>query len=147
MRSNNVADAIPALVAGGLLVVVGAAIGWFQWKHRQPDPTEDELTQLHAARQLRRRLQVSALMVLVGILIPLGDLLPTFRKSPVAFALFWVAILVVLFWIILLALADLASARTYHYRASLRIRQERRELERELERYRASGNGHKSTEE
>jgi hypothetical protein len=141
-----VADSIPALVAGGLMIVVGLGIAWFQWRHRQPDASEDELTQLHAARQLRRRLQVSGLMVLVGILIPLGDLLPTFRRSPVAFALFWAAILLVLFWIMLLAAADFVSARSYHNLANLRMRQQRRELERELDRLRISGNGHKRDE-
>lgn len=136
------ADSIPALCAGGLLLAFGIGLGWFQWRYRQPQAGDDELTRRHAARQLRRRLQVSVLIVLSGLFIPLGDLLPFFRQAPVAFALFWLAILGLAFWIILLAVADLVSARMYHNLANLRIRQQRRELERELDRYRAQGNGH-----
>jgi len=138
------ANAIPALCAGGLLVAIGLGLAWFQWRFRQPDPQADELARLHAQRQLRRRLQVSALMVLVGVLIPLGDLLPAFQKgqAPLAFALFWLAILAATVWIMVLAVADLVSARMYHHLANLRIRQQRRELERQLDDYRAGGNGH-----
>jgi len=124
------------------MVALGIGVGWFQWRYRQPDANEDEVTRLHSGRQLRRRLQVSALMVLVGILIPVGDLVPFFRQAPVAFALFWTAILGLLFWIMLLALGDFAAARAYHRLANLRIRQQRRELEQQLNRYRAGGNGH-----
>jgi hypothetical protein len=138
-----VADAIPALCAGGLLMAIGVSMAWFQWRFRQPDAGAEELARLHARRQLRRRLQVSALMVLVGALIPIGDLLPQFQqgKAPLAFALFWMAILAAVAWIMLLAVADLVSARMYHKVANLRIRQERRELERQLDHYRAGGNG------
>ena len=128
------------------MVAIGVGVGWFQRRYRQPDASEDEMTRLHTGRQLRRRLQVSALMVLVGILIPVGDLAPAFRKAPVAFAIFWTAILGLLFWIMLLALGDFAAARSYHRLANLRIRQQRRELERQLDRYRAGGNGHSTVD-
>jgi hypothetical protein len=130
---------------GGVLVALGVGMAWFQSRFRQPNPAEDELTQSHDARRLRRRLQVSGLLILAGVLIPLGDMLPFFRKSPVAFTLFWLAILGLVCWIMLLALGDFAAARAYHNLANLRLRQGRRELERQIERYRASGNGHATT--
>lgn len=135
-------EALPAFVAGGLLVLGGAASAWYQWQYRRPDSESDELGRQHAARQLRRRLQVSALLVVIGVLIPLGDQLPLFRQAPVAFVFFWAAVLLLTAWIGLLALADFASARAYHRIANIRLQQTRRELESQLQQYRAGTNGH-----
>lgn len=118
------------------------AVAWHQWKYRQPEATADELSQAHARRQLRRRLQVSAMIALLGLLIPLGDMLPLFRKSPVAFFVFWVAMLCLTGWIVLLALADMASAKVFHSRAAKQLLQQKQELEAELARYRSRSNGH-----
>jgi hypothetical protein len=137
-----VLESLPALIVGALLVTIGAGSAWYQWRYRRPDIEADELSRQHAARQLRRRLQVSGLLMLIGILIPLGDQLPFFRQAPAAFVFFWGAILLLTGWIALLAIADLASARAYHRVASVRLRQARRELEAQLEQYRASTNGH-----
>jgi uncharacterized iron-regulated membrane protein len=138
----SVFEALPAFVAGGLLVLGGAVSAWYQWRYRRPDSEADDLSRQHAARQLRRRLQVSALLALIGILIPLGDQLPLFRQAPVAFVFFWAAVLLLTAWIGLLALADFASARAYHRVANIRLRQARRELEEQLQQYRARTNGH-----
>lgn len=141
-------DSLPAVCAGAILAAVGLGMGWFQWRYRQPPHDENPLARLHARRQLRRRLQISGLMILVGTLIPLGDLLPFFRKAPLAFALYWIAILVLMGWMVLLALGDLASAQIFHQRTRQQLRQQQAELERELHRLRnaqgdhSTGNGH-----
>jgi hypothetical protein len=135
-------ESLPALIVGVFLVGLGIGSAWYQWKHHRPDTEADDLARQHAARQLRRRWQVSALLVLVGVLIPLGDLLPFFRRAPAAFVFYWGAILLLAAWIGLLAIADYASARAYHRVANVRLRQARRELEEQLQQYRASTNGH-----
>lgn len=135
-------DSFPAVCAGTLLIAVGVGLGWFQWRFRRPQADDDPLAHRHAQRQLVRRLQVSGLMVLVGILIPLGDLLPVFRRAPLVFALYWVAILCLMLWIMLLALGDFAAARAFHSRAQRQLLRQQSELERQLNRLRSSGNGH-----
>lgn len=138
------AENIPALVFGGGLILFACAAAWYQWKYRQPEAAADELSQSHARRQLRRRLQVSGMIALLGLLIPLGDMLPLFRNSPVAFFVFWVAVLCLTGWIALLALADMASTRVFHGRAAQQLLQQKRALEAELAQYRArSGGGHR----
>ena len=134
-------DSLPAIVAGVLLVAFGVGLAIFQWRCRHPQDLDDEVERLHATRQLRRRLQVSAMLMLVGILIPLSDLLPVFRRSPTAFTLMVLAILGLTVWIMLLALGDFASASSYHAQAQRRIHEERRALERQIEEFRAGGNG------
>lgn len=139
-------EALPALVVGALLIGLGAGSAWYQWRYRQPDREADDVGRQHATRQLRRRLQVSGMLVLVGILIPLGDQLPFFQQAPAAFVFFWGAVLLLTAWIALLAIADLASARAYHRVAGVRLHQARRELEAELQQYRAQTNGHANGE-
>ncbi|MBI1345853.1 hypothetical protein GC163_06145 [bacterium] len=136
------AENIPALIFGGGLVVFAGVVAWYQWTYRQPEAAADELSQTHARRQLRRRLQVSGMIALLGLLIPLGDMLPLFRNSPVAFFVFWVALLCLTGWIVLLAIADMASAKVFHGRAAKQLLQQKRELEAELARYRSRSNGH-----
>lgn len=135
-------DSLPALCAGGILLAIAFGSAWFQWRYRRPPvdaPAEDLL---HARRQLRRRLQVSLLLAIVAVLIPLGDMLPFFRRSPLAFVIYWCGVLGLAVWIGLLALGDLASAQTYHRTAAARLRQQQRELQDQIDRYRAGNNGH-----
>lgn len=131
-------DSIPALVMGGLLIGIGLVSVCFLWKQKQSDHSGDEHAQRHSQRQIRRRLQVSAMVILVGILIPLGDLLPLFRQAPVAFTIFWTAVMLLAGWIGLLGIADFASSRAYHSRARRRLKQQQAELEAELLRLRGS---------
>lgn len=125
-------DSIPALLMGCLLLTLGVCSTWYFWKRLQSVAETDELARRHALSQARRRLQVSVMITLVGVLIPLGDLLPFFRRAPVAFVFFWVAVMVLAGWIALLGIADLASSRVYHNRAARRLKQQREELEAQL---------------
>lgn len=125
-------DSIPALLMGGLLLCLGAGSTWYFWRRLQTIAETDELARKHAHSQARRRLQVSVMITLVGVLIPLGDLLPFFRRAPVAFVFFWVAVMVLAGWIGLLGIADLASSRVYHNRAARRLKQQQEELEAQL---------------
>lgn len=129
-------DSLPALIAGGLLLALGCGSAWYLWQHREPPPDAEPLARKHAWNQVRRRLQISALVILVGILIPLGDLLPFFRRAPVAFAIYWVGIMCLAGWIALLGLADFVSSQTLNSRAQRRLEQQRAELEAELTRAR-----------
>lgn len=103
----------------------------------------DDLAQLHANRQFRRRMQVSVMLGIIGLLIALGDQLDQlFAKRPLYF-LMWVASVILLtFWMVLMALGDWLSTMTYSEIAKARLRFERRELESQIRQYHASNNGH-----
>ena len=135
------ADSIPALVAGGLLILLALGSVWYLRQRHQSATEPDEQTRDFAERQYRRRLQVAGMLALIGILIPLGDSLPLFRQAPIAFFFYWMAVLFLTAWMVLLAVADMASARAHFGSTGRKLQQQERELEAEIRRIRASRNG------
>lgn len=144
------ADTLPALIAGALLLGFAVVSAWLQIRTRRALSSfleEDDLARTHADRQLRRRLQVSAMLGIVGILIPLGDQLePFFRVRPGLFFVYWMGVLILVAWTVLMALGDWMSSAAYSSLVNIQLRVERSRLEEEVRRYRASQNGH-ATEE
>jgi hypothetical protein len=140
------ADTLPALVVGGVLLCVAVAMGLKQWwAHRQLvlNPKIDETGYDHTERQIRRRLVVSGLLFLLGVLIPLGDQLDWFfRARPGLFFGYWIGVLSIVFVMVLMALGDLLSTLAYTQITRVRLRLERRVIEEEIRRYRAGQNGH-----
>ena len=145
------ADTLPALIAGALLLGFAVVSAWLQIRARRalaPLLEEDDLARTYADRQLRRRLQVSAMLGIVGILFSLGDQLePFFRGRPGLFFVYWMAVLILVAWTVLMALGDWMSSAAYSSLANIQLRVERRNLEEEVRRYRASQNGHVGGEE
>lgn len=136
---------IPAVVMGCLLLLAAGGLAWFQhaaWRKVTEGLDEDDKLHQQATRQLRRRLQVSGLLGVIGLLIPIGDLAPNMRRSPSMFAIYWLVVLGLVAWMVLLALGDLASNLAQHRVAKNQLEIERRSLEQQLRRNRAAGNGH-----
>ena len=140
------ADTLPALIAGALLLGFAVVSAWLQIRARRalaPFLEEDPLARTHADRQLRRRLQVSGMLGIVGILLPLGDQLePFFRTRPGLFFVYWMGVLVLVAWTVLMALGDWMSSAAHSSLVNIQLRVERSRLEEEVRRYRASQNGH-----
>ena len=142
------ATTLPALIFGAVLVVMAIVLAGFVWRTRAALDSVvelDEVARLHADRQFRRRMQVSVMLFIIGILIPLGDQLDqVFVNRPWLFLL-WVGVVIVLaFWMVLMALGDWLSTMTYSEIAKAQLRYERREIEDQIRRYHASNNGHES---
>lgn len=140
------ASTLPALIFGAVLVIISVIMGVVVLRLRRSLDAivaNDPEALVHADRQLRRRLQVSAMLLIVGILIPLGDQLDqVFRQRPFLF-LTWVAcVLILVMWMVLMALGDWMSTVAYSAVARARLRFERREIEDEIRRYHAARNGH-----
>lgn len=101
---------LPGLVVGILLVVSALLMLWSHvrtWQSRRSDPEIDEADRSFWYRQYVRRMQASGLMLLIGLLIPLGDSLIPWRKAPALFAIYWMFVLALVGWVILLAVSDL----------------------------------------
>lgn len=136
-------DVLASLLFGTLLVLVGAAlIRWHLrvWKAQHGDKTLTDGEIRHYRAQFRRRLQVSCLLIVLGVLIPVVDLLMTRGQlSKVAALLSILGMLLIALWIVLLALLDWVSSRV-HRRALLgsleTLDRKRRELEEEVIRLR-----------
>ncbi|MEX0710790.1 MAG: hypothetical protein WD278_00485 [Pirellulales bacterium] len=63
-------------------------------------------------RQFRRRVQASAMLALVGIALFAGQLLP-WRRWPSLYVFFWCGVMLLVFWVALLALADVIATNAY----------------------------------
>ena len=139
-------DTLPALIAGLLLVGFGIVSAWLQIRTRRtlsPLLEEDDLARTHADRQLRRRLQVSAMLGIVGVMIPLGDQLEQFFQGrPGLFFAYWMVVLFLVAWTVLMALGDWMSSSAYSSLVNIQLRVERSRLEEEVRRYHAGQNGH-----
>jgi len=138
---------IKASLAFGIgLILLGLwLVRWHRavWNAHREDEATDERGKLHYRRQFRRRLQVALLLILLGILLPIGDWLTERvvlqRKNVQWVAAFWIAVLFMALWIMLLAALDWLSSRM-HVRATRAalgtLERKRRELEAEVERLR-----------
>lgn len=141
-------DRIPALIFG-LCLVIGGSLGlvWHvrSWRQQQQNTDASSPDRLYYRRQFSRRIQATGLIVLIGILLPVGDSLIPWQRYPGAFAVFWMALLGLAMWVMLLGCYDLLSTRV-HARDALSklhlLRQKQRELEQEIARIRSrSPNG------
>jgi hypothetical protein len=137
-------DIKASLAFGSVLVLVASwLIRWHcrAWKEHSLDEANDDRARLHYRRQFRRRIQVAALVLLLGVMIPLGDWLMVQRKHPQWIAIFWLCVLVLAMWIMMLAAFDWLSTRM-HVRATRAalgtLVRKQRELEAEVERLRGN---------
>jgi len=128
-------DLKASLAIGTALVVLGIALfRWhlMSWRKEREDPAIEERDRHHYRLRFRRRAQVSILLILLGILIPLGDAWMMQRKDPAWIALFWIGVLLMALWIMLLGALDWLSNRI-HFRSTRAaiagLAQKRRELE------------------
>jgi hypothetical protein len=136
-----------SLTLGIALILLGAwLIRWHRaaWgQHRGQEPVEkacDDRERRHYRLQFRRRVQVSALLILLGIMI--GDWLMVQRRNPLWITVYWIVVLILALWIMLLAAIDWLSTRMFvrATRATLAgLARKQRELEAEAERLRGRG--------
>ena len=140
------ATTLPALICGGVLLVIAALMAFFVWRSRHTlDPAleNDDVSRLHADRQFRRRMQVSGLLAVVGFLIPFGDQCePLMKWRPALFFLWILVVFILVLWMVVMALGDWVSTMAYSAVARSKLRHQRTELEEEIRRYHASKNGH-----
>ncbi len=133
-----------ALVLGGVLML---AAHQRTWRAHRLDPEVDEFDLNHYRRRHRRRVQTSALIVVIGLLVGLSPVaVPDFKEAPKLFTGWWIATLGLALWIIALALADIASTRAHSSITLARLRVKQQELERqlgELRRGQSNGRGPK----
>lgn len=144
-------DFVPLAVGLSLIALAAFLIRWHfrAWNEHQADTTVDERELRYYRFQFRRRLFVSALLILLGVLIPAGDALLSQLQQPqqkppawmpALFAGYCILVLVIAMLLMVLAFVDLAAGKA-HRRATLGaiqgLARKRRELEAEVARLRA----------
>ena len=88
------------------------------WAAKKNDSSLDERERRHLHSRFRRRMQASAILAALGVLIPLGGIVIPWQQFPGFFAPYWIAVLLLALWVILLGMADVV-ATSAHTRAEL----------------------------
>lgn len=105
--------------------------------------TREELD--YRRRQYRRRMQTSAMMAILAVALFVGEWLTGMVASRWFAIVYWLAMLVVVGWVCLLALADVLATKFHYDRVRHGYMLERAKLEGELRRFHdAQENGHES---
>jgi len=115
-----------ALVALGVFMIRGHLRGWAS---RQAEGISDPADLLHYHAQFRRRIQTSALIAIIGILIFVGDLIGE-QIGPAFFGWYWIGVLLLVAYLVVLAILDGLSTASHTRAALARLRAQRRQLER-----------------
>lgn len=98
------------LAAGVILAVAGGLMAWHRSVWRKALGAKLSASELKFAfEQYRRRMQTSAMLALVGGLICGGP----WVTAPLAVLLYWLAVVVLILWIMLLAGADMLATRMH----------------------------------
>jgi len=126
----------PALAVAVALVGIGVSMMSSHvrsWRRQRSDPTLEERDLVYYRRRYRRRMQISAMLAILGVLIGVGDaLLPFQRRHPIPTTLYWIGVLLMTGWVMLLGFGDLLSTAAYGRAELARVRQKQRELERQV---------------
>ncbi len=113
------------------------------WREARGDDTLDDFDRQHYARQYRRRMQASGGIVFLGLMIPLTDSPLMLRIGPFGWSICVIIILLVTFWIFVLAMGDMTSTRVHSQVATKKLQRQQRELEEQIARIKRRGsNGH-----
>ncbi|MEX0718762.1 MAG: hypothetical protein WD066_19365 [Planctomycetaceae bacterium] len=132
-----------AIVFGAALVIGGILLfRWHRrsWNTQRGDTAATERDLHHFHRQYLRRTQVAVMLVLLGVLIPLGVTAIDWRPRPGWWAAYWLFVLALTLWMACLAVGDMLSQRAYAMAELAKVRRRHRELEDELLEHRSRAN-------
>ncbi|MCA9080135.1 MAG: hypothetical protein KDA58_06220 [Planctomycetaceae bacterium] len=141
-------DRIPGLLFGLFLICLGA--GMLAYQLRAAQPSRDDLRlEPHDRRFLhrrsRRRIQVAGLILLIGIMIPVGDALIPWQESIGTFGVYWLIVIGLALWTMLLGVGDLLATQVHSQVSLERLQAERKHLEETVDRLRQSERGKQTT--
>jgi hypothetical protein len=143
-----VSEFFVAAATGGILVLVGGLfLRWNvrEWRAAKQDGGLSDRDRLHYHRRFRRRAQTSTMLILLGVMLPLTMWVLDSDANPGVKTAVFLALVLLTGWLILLALADMASTRAHSRSALTEIRARQRELERRIAELKSRGsNGHQN---
>lgn len=131
------------LVGGGVAMMLAHQRAWAR---QRVEPGLKDWDRRRMAARFRRRMQISGMLAIIGVMVGVGDT-QIWKLGPIVSTVYWIAVLVAGMWLLLLGLGDLAAVRvdSRMTREELqRIGDRRRELESQVEQLRRSGGNGRS---
>ncbi|MFP6762575.1 MAG: hypothetical protein VB858_03120 [Planctomycetaceae bacterium] len=124
----------PSVLVGALLVIFGLL--WMRshlrnWRLAKDDSTLDDFDIRHMVNRFQRRMQTSGMLVLIGILIPVGDIF-ILDWGLWSWSVYWLGVLILALWVGVQALGDLTAIQSYSRVTAARCASRRQEIEAEL---------------
>ncbi len=109
---NYLSSMIAALVlcASSAALIVWHIRAWKRLQQAEVDSRELDFRR----RQFRRRVQTSAMLGVLGVAIGIGQWLMTCVTSRPVLVIYWSGVLLLVLWLVLLALADMAATSFYY---------------------------------
>ncbi len=114
----NFANYLSSVLIALALCISSAALmvwhirAWRRLQNADIEPREREFRR----RQCRRRMQTSAMLGLLGVAIFVGQVLMTLVASRLFLVIYWSGVLLLLLWMAILAVADMAATSFYYSR-------------------------------
>ncbi|MCH7686792.1 MAG: hypothetical protein IH899_08945 [Planctomycetes bacterium] len=132
-------DWLPMTLAGAFLVVLGVLMirsHLRTWRRHRDDSSLAERELQYYFAQYRRRMQTSAIIALLGVLLFVGDVvLPRVLPEEYfvgVFGIYWIVVLCLTLWIVVLAWGDVTAIRIHSKTVLNRHLRKQRELEEQL---------------
>jgi Ca2+/Na+ antiporter len=129
-------DQILAPIVGGSLLIAGCVLirsHILTWRRHQADQSLDRSDVHHFRSQFLRRLRVSGMLSLIGLLVAVGDALIPWQNGLLAwFAIYWLVVLLLAVTVVILGLRDMRATQDHARPEMARIQYHQRELERQL---------------
>jgi hypothetical protein len=127
-------------VFAAFLLGISALLLWIHlraWRAYQCEGLEEQAFDFRR-RQFRRRMQASAMIGIVGILVVISLAL----TEPVMIAILWLVVMSLVLWMLLLAFADMASSYFYYNQIRAQHTAEHATLQAQVDKIRRrEGNG------
>lgn len=126
---------LPAVLFGTAIAAFGVVMlrrnlrAWHEVTHER-DLNPFDL--VHLRDRYSRRVQLSGMLLTIGVLIAIGDVF-VWNFGPAAAAIFWILVILLGCWTALLALGDLTSVHAHSQVLRKRVEQQRQALEAELD--------------
>jgi hypothetical protein len=124
-------------LSAGLVCISAVLVAWHVrgWRQADHGGLGEQERDFHA-RRFRRRVQASAMVGVIGLLL-LGEL---WLKDPRVMLLYWSGVVLLLLWLLLLAASDWLASRV-HFRGPLsRLQQDRVKLQADIDKLRRDRN-------
>lgn len=145
---NPPAGPIPGLLFGGFLIVLSLFMLFVQRRafHELGENEVEGRERDFLLRRIRRRTQVAGMILIIGIMIPVGDTLIPWQKAVATFAIYWIIVIILALWTILLAFADMAATQMHTSVELTKLQHQQENLRRVAEQLRQSQNEQKDAE-
>ncbi|WP_437185377.1 hypothetical protein SH668x_002480 [Planctomicrobium sp. SH668] len=120
---------IPAIAFGLILVVIAVTMmRSLRGSRQEAENSLNKDERRYLLNRARRRSQVAGMILIIGVMIPIGDSLIDWKEAPGTFAVYWIIVMTLALWAGLLAIGDMTATRAFMARELNRLHRHQMDL-------------------